>query len=271
MIFPRRTVAGEATFSGLGLHSGEPVTARVIPDENGIVFRYGEHSVEATPENVTDTRRCTRLGEISTIEHMMSALAGLGVTDAVVELSYPELPAMDGSALPFFTGLSEAGLTVIGEGEQRELYTRRYLQTDNVKIAVGKGEGKWGFTFDSGERWPGSQEFETLDVLGEYGEKIAPARTTVFATEIEMAKAAGLGRGLDEHSVVILGENCYGNPVRFGNEPARHKLLDLIGDLYLAGISLSHLNVHGHASGHRTNVEMAAMLFKDIHGTGSEP
>lgn len=264
MIVHRRTIAREGQLNGVSLHAGEPVTLRLIPSSNGISFRHGSTSVAAVPGNISDTRRCTRLGEISTIEHLMSALAALEITDITAELTYPELPAGDGSALPFYDVLSSLGYEDIGEREQRDLYTRRYLQTENIKIAVGKGEGKWGFTFDSGERWPGVQSYETAHVLSDYRAEIAPARTTVFATEIEMAKAAGLGRGLDEESVVILGENGYGNAVRFEDEPARHKLLDLIGDLYLAGIPLRHLNVHGYASGHRTNIEMAAMLYKDI-------
>ena len=194
----------------------------------------------------------------------MAAFAALEITDVVAELSFPELPAGDGSALPFYSLVSELGTEKIGELAHRDMFTRRYLQQDHVKIAVGKGEGRWGFTFDSGDRWPGVQSYETDHVLADFGKEIAPARTTVFASEIEMARSAGLGRGLDDSSVVILSETGYGNAVRFENEPARHKLLDLIGDLYLAGIPLRHLNVHGHASGHRTNVEMAAMLYKDI-------
>ncbi|HLO97545.1 MAG TPA: UDP-3-O-acyl-N-acetylglucosamine deacetylase [Fimbriimonas sp.] len=264
MIDPRLTIAREGTFEGVGLHTGERVTLRLIPSDSGIVFRFGSSSVAATPANVTDTRRCTRLGEISTVEHLMSALAAHEITDVTAELTYPELPAGDGSALPFSALLSELGTEKIGELAHRDMFTRRYLQQESVKIAVGKGEGKWGFTFDSGDRWPGVQSYETAQVLADFKTEIAPARTTVFASEIEAAKSAGLGRGLTEESVVILGETGYGTPVRFDNEPARHKLLDLIGDLYLAGIPLRHLNVHGYASGHRTNVEMATMLYKDI-------
>ena len=260
MIVTRRTLANECIFSGRGLHSGEPVQVRVIPSESGIVFQHGNEVVGAHPRNVTDTSRCTVLGGIRTVEHLMSAFAALGITDAHVELSYPELPGLDGSAVEFWTGLSSAGLTEIGHRELNDLYTRLYVQADDVKVAVGKGSGHWRFDFVTGDRWPGSMSFDCPDVLASYGTEIAPARTTVFSEEIEMVKAAGLGKGLDETSVLILGSDGYENASRFPDEPARHKLLDLIGDLYLSGVPIDHLSVVGTKSGHRRNVEMAVML-----------
>jgi UDP-3-O-acyl-N-acetylglucosamine deacetylase len=97
VIFTRRTVVNPVSFTGLGLHTGVPVELTIHPGENGIAFRYSSTRTEATPDNVTDTRRSTKLGEVGTIEHLMSALAGLEITDAEIELTAPEIPAMDGS------------------------------------------------------------------------------------------------------------------------------------------------------------------------------
>ncbi|MBS1729109.1 MAG: UDP-3-O-acyl-N-acetylglucosamine deacetylase [Armatimonadetes bacterium] len=262
MTFVRRTVVQECVFEGLGLHSGEPTTVRVLPGEGGIVFRHGMTSVVAEPANVTDTSRCTTLGEIRTIEHLMSAFAATGITDAVVELTYPELPGLDGSSVAYYQSLSAAGLVEIGEREIEDIYTRIFLQEGDIKIAVGKGTGHWRFDFITGERWPGEQSYDCPTIVSSYGTEVAPARTTVFAEEIEMAQKAGLGRGLDESSVLILGAQGYENEARFVDEPARHKLLDLIGDLYLSGVPIDHLNVVGTRSGHRWNVEMARRMVE---------
>jgi UDP-3-O-acyl-N-acetylglucosamine deacetylase len=249
-------------FEGKALHSGEAVTAMVLPSSDGLWFQHGNDAYEAIPSNVTDTSRCTVLGSIRTIEHLMSAFAALGITDARVELSYPELPGMDGSSVEFWKGLNGAGLEDIGTKELNELYTRLYVQVDDVKIAVGKGTGHWRFEFMTGSRWPGEMSFDCEQILEHYGTDIAPARTTVFSEEIDVVRAAGLGQGLDESSVLILGVEGYENAARFEDEPARHKLLDLVGDLYLSGFPIDHLNVVGSRSGHRRNVEMAQLLFE---------
>jgi hypothetical protein len=144
------------------------------------------------------------------------------------------------------------------------MYARLFVQADDIKIAVGKGHGHWRFDFVTSPRWPGEMTFETVNVMDHYESEIAPARTTVFSEEIEMVKAAGLGRGLDESSVLIIGESGYENPSRFPDEPARHKLLDLIGDLYLSGVPIDQLNVVGTRSGHRRNIEMAKLLWESI-------
>ncbi len=94
----RRTLLEPVRFEGLGLHSGVPVLMVVHPSSEGICFRLGSDRISATPDNVTDTRRCTRLGSIGTVEHLMSAFAGLEITDAEVELDAPEVPGMDCSA-----------------------------------------------------------------------------------------------------------------------------------------------------------------------------
>jgi UDP-3-O-acyl-N-acetylglucosamine deacetylase len=261
VIFERQTVRSTVEFAGLGLHTGVPVKVEVHPGDAGIWFSAGTERIEAIPANVIDTKRCTRLGPVSTIEHLMSALAGLEITDAEVVVTGGEMPALDGSAMGFFQPLSAAGLTGLGQSEIPALFTRIFHQEDHgLKLAVGKGSGHWRYIYDLGDRWPGQQSFEVAELPAGYGQEIAPARTLVLSEEIEPAKAAGLGRGLDESSVLIVGKVGYESAPRFIDEPARHKLLDLIGDLYLAGVPLRFLNVVAERSGHRANVEVAAML-----------
>jgi UDP-3-O-[3-hydroxymyristoyl] N-acetylglucosamine deacetylase len=260
MIYSARTIAGDVVFEGKGLHTGMPVRMVVRPGTAGIAFTLGSERVLAIPENVTDTRRSTRLGSVGTIEHLMAAFAGLEITDAEVELNAPEVPGMDGSAKLYVEGFLGAGFI---DGEERQvpdLYRRIFLAEDNISISIGKGAGHGRYVYDLGERWPGAQVYESESVTAVFATEIAPARTFALTEEVPHLKRLGLGQGLDETSAVIVGPAGYENEVRFPDELARHKLLDLMGDLYLAGVPLRALNFVGERSGHRTHVQAAAML-----------
>ena len=232
----------------------------IHPGTDGIQFRHGSDRFLASPENVTDTTRSTKLGTIGTIEHLMSAFAGLEITDAEIEVTAPEVPGMDGSAALYVKALAQAGLESIGEKERPQLYRRVFIQEGEIKVAVAKGTGHWRYVYETGSRWPGTQSFETASVIESYAEDIAAARTFALSEEIPMIIQLGLGKGLDESSALILGIDGYKNEARFQDEPARHKLLDSIGDLYLAGIPVRFLNVVSERSGHTVNVRAAAML-----------
>ena len=262
--YSRATVSNDVKFKGLGLHGGQAVTVVVSPGENGIQFRAGQNKWAAIAENVTDTTRCTRLGEIATIEHLMSALAGLEITDAEIEVSGGEMPALDGSSREFAERLHEAGLQPLGEVEATLPFKRVFLHEGDIKIAVGKGEGHWQYTYDTGDRWPQVQTFESFNVALEYRKEIAPARTFELAERVPAILEMGLAKGLDMDSALILGIEGYKNDPRFDDEPARHKLLDLIGDLYLSGIPIRLLNVSAERSGHATNVQAAALVRQSI-------
>lgn len=265
MIFTHKTLRAPAHFEGLGLHSGVPVKVTVHPGEDGIAFRYGGTRTVAHPANVTDTTRSTRLGEIGTVEHLMSALAGLEITDAEIELDAPELPGLDGSSDAYVKGLAAAGFETHGEFEVPALFTRVFLQEDDgTKLAIAKGAGHWRYVFTTPNRWPGEQAYESEDLIGIYPAEIAPSRTFAFAEEIPFIIEMGLGKGLDETSALILGIEGYKNEARFEDEPARHKLLDLMGDLYLAGVPVRALSVVAERSGHRANIHAAKMLADAI-------
>ncbi|MHB8637432.1 MAG: UDP-3-O-acyl-N-acetylglucosamine deacetylase [Fimbriimonadaceae bacterium] len=256
----RRTVKGVVSLSGRGLHGGAPVDVRIHPGNEGIAFRLGDRRFAAIPENVTDTTRCTRLGDVFTIEHAMSALAGLEVTDVEIELSAPELPGLDGSAAEYVSAIAAIGLTDIGTTHVYPPFKRVFMQEGAVSLAASRGDGHWRFEYLTGERWPGTQVFEASHVTESYAADIAPARTFALVEELPFIKQMGLGQGLDASSALILGTAGYENPARFADEPARHKLLDLIGDLYLSGIPVRYLSVVAVRSGHRTNVAFAKLL-----------
>lgn len=267
MTYRRRTLAADVPFEGVGLHSGEPVRVVVHPGEQGIAFRSGSERIEARPQNVTDTTRCTRVGTVATVEHLMSALAGLEITDAEIELDAGELPGLDGSAAPFYRGLAAAGTAELDEREVSGLFSRLFCQEEGgPKLAAAKGTGHWRFVYDLGPRWPHAQSFDCTDIVGCYAEQVAPARTLVLSEEIPTVQALGLGKGLDEDSVLIVGLEGYVNAPRFPDEPARHKLLDLVGDLALAGVPIRMLNVVAERSGHRANVQFAQMVYEAVNG-----
>jgi UDP-3-O-acyl-N-acetylglucosamine deacetylase len=259
--FARKTLTEKAIFEGRGLHGGSPVKVTVHPSDGGIVFRKGSSDWRAVPENVTDTSRCTRLGEVSTVEHLLSAFAGLGVTDADVVVEGDELPAMDGCSSAYCDAMS--ALTEVGTATVTGPFERVFHHDGDVRIAIGNGNGHWRYEFECGKRWPGSQHFE-FPFTGDYGREVAPARTFAFEEELPMIRQNGLGKGLDEETALVIGKAGYVNAARFPDEPARHKMLDLIGDLYLSGVPPQFLNVVAQRSGHRTNVEAARKLREHV-------
>lgn len=267
MIIHRQTVRSEVVFEGVTLHGGEPVRMTLHPSEEGIVFRYGGGSWRATPDQVSDTTRCTKLGDVATIEHLMSAFAGLEITDCVVDLSAPELPAAGGAAIEYVNGILAVGLEPLPDREVKDIFSRVFVQDGLSKIAIAAGSGHWAYRYDVGERWPGHQEFEMAHLPTGYAETIAPARTFGLSEELPHLERLGLARGLDASSALVLGAEGYENEARFPDEPARHKLLDVIGDLYLSGIPIRFLDVVSERAGHKMNVQAAHKLALTMTGT----
>ncbi|MCX7800627.1 MAG: UDP-3-O-acyl-N-acetylglucosamine deacetylase [Fimbriimonadales bacterium] len=263
-LVPRRTVARPVRFQGSGLHSGVPVTVVVHPGSEGLAFRLGERRWSVSPEAVEETARCTRLGGVSTVEHLMAALAALEITDAEIEADATELPALDGCALQYWTELSDAGRETIGELSVRGPFARVFASEGPAKVAIAEGTGRWRYTFQSEADFPGLQEVEFLRIAEAFGTEIAPARTFGFERELPRLRELGLARGLDLDKALLLGESGYVNEPRFPDEPARHKLLDLIGDLYLAGVPPMLLDVAAERSGHRLHVEAARRLARAV-------
>ncbi len=266
----RQTLASpSAVLSGVGLHSGAGASVRLLPAPvgTGLVFRRQTDGQEmpARASNVSDTSRCTRLKsgdfEVQTVEHVLSALAGLGVDDAVIEIDGPEVPAMDGSAVPFAAAILEAGLhqysesidpiapaqpVFVSEGSS----TVVALPSETLSLTVVLDYPRHAFLGTQAAMFGGT---------GDYSSQIAPARTYGFLSEIEALRAAGLGLGASFDNAVVLGETQYETPLRFSNEPARHKILDLIGDLALAGRPVC-AEIIAVKPGHTVNVRLARLL-----------
>ena len=260
--FERRTVGGEVAFEGQGIHSGEIGKAVVRPGNDGIVFIANGERIAAKPENVADTTRTTRLGSVAMIEHLMSAFGAMEITDAEVEVTGREMPILDGSAREYLEGLESVGVDSLGKRSSVHLFGRVNVQGSNdERIGISVGTGRWRFDWARGNDWPGELSKE-VHMPDEYRSEVAPARTFCFEDEMEMILAAGLGKGGTMENTLVIGKDGYRTQSRFDDEPPRHKLLDLVGDLMLARVPARFLNVVAERSGHRLNVEAAARLVE---------
>lgn len=261
---------------GIGLHSGARINLALHPAApgTGIVFRRrdeGGTEIGASWRNIVDSTLCTTLGDgkgvtIATVEHLMSALAGLEVDNAIVELDGPEVPVMDGSAAPFVFLIECAGL-VEQHAPRRAIKVLKPVHVGgNGKSAalVPDDQFRVSFAIDFASDAIKRQELSfTLDA-GDFKHEISRARTFGFLDEVDRMQAAGLARGGSlENAIVISGDRVLNKEgLRYGDEFVRHKVLDALGDLYLAGGPiLGHF--HGVRSGHALNRELIAALFAD--------
>ena len=266
----RQTLARPSVvLSGAGLHSGAGASVRLLPAMagTGLVFRRQTDGQEipALAANVFETSRCTRLKlggfEVQTVEHILSALAGLGVDDAVVEIDGPEVPAMDGSAAPFAAAILDAGLREQSGTAAPLTLTQSVFVSERGCTIVGLPSDKLSLTvvLDYPRQAYLGTQAAVFDGAGDYTAQIAPARTYGFLSEIEALRAAGLGLGASFENAVVLGDAKYETPLRFPNELARHKILDLIGDLALVGRPVC-AEIIAVKPGHTLNVRLARLL-----------
>lgn len=237
------TLRDTIEFEGIGLHTGLPARVVVRPAgaASGISFRIdGAVTIPARAEFVTDTRRATVLGSgehsVSTVEHLLSALAGMAIDNALVEVEGPEIPAMDGSALPFARAIDAVGVVRLSEPRRRyaPAAPRYFRDAEKLLIVLPAGEFrvKVAVAYDPPI---GAQFFEGELTPELYLREIAASRTFAFAHEVETLRARGLARGGTLENAVIFDESGPLRPLRYDDEPVRHKTLDLIGDLALLG------------------------------------
>lgn len=279
---PRRTILHTATVEGSGLFTGGASAVTFAPGDSGIVMRRaGEGGIAATLEAVAKRPagtpgRNTVLGEpgreFVTTEHVLSAVVGLGITDLVIELRGAEFPILDGSSEPFARALWEAGLRYAGSMVEPIVLPREIV----VKGAKGetltarpRETAGCSFTYhlDYGAAIPAqSATFDSTQ--DSYMEAIAPARTFCLKAEAEAMQAAGLFKGLTARDLLVIGERGpIDNAYRFENEPARHKVLDMMGDLALVGRAVQ-ADFVGVRSGHGMNREMGRRIGEEV-GAGS--
>lgn len=274
----QRTLKQAVSATGVGLHNGEKVVITLKPAaiDTGIVFRRtdlpGMPEIQATPEAVHDTRLCSALEQngarVSTVEHLMSALAGLGVDNLVVEVSASEIPIMDGSSGPFVYLLQSAGL-------QEQAAPKKFIRIK--KTVEVKEADKWvkfepyhgfkmDFTIDFAHPvFENSGKTVSIDFADNaYINEISRARTFGFMHEVEYLRANGLARGGSLDNAIVLDEyrvlNAEG--LRYQDEFAKHKALDAIGDLYMLGHPILGAFT-AYKSGHALNNQLLRALMND--------
>jgi UDP-3-O-[3-hydroxymyristoyl] N-acetylglucosamine deacetylase len=250
----QHTVAGPAIFAGIGLHTGEHVRVAIRPAQPnaGISFvrtdiRSGDNVVRVAPETVVQTRLGTVIGNddgvtVSTIEHLMAAMAALGIDNAIVEVDGPEVPIVDGSSEPFIQILDRAG-------KRRQEALRRYIEIlapieaiedDKRATLTPSDQFEVAFEIAFPSRAIGRQRVDLVIDEDSFREELADCRTFGFLHEVEALRAIGLARGGSmENAVVIDGDRIL-NPegLRRPDEFVRHKALDAVGDLYVLGLPI---------------------------------
>ena len=268
-----RTIAAEVDFAGIGLHSGAEVTLRLVPAPagSGIVFRRTDldnFEIPATGRNVAKVSYATSLMRqgvlISTTEHLLSALIGSGVDNVICEIDNLELPILDGSALAYVEAFERVGLK---QQRRRREYMKilREVEVREGEKFIGVYPGD-GYSIDYMIDFPPPIGRETflgdLDT-GAYAGLIAPARTFGFKEDEPMLRDMGLIRGASDSCAIILTRQGVQNgPLRFEDEFVRHKVLDLIGDLALAGHRIQG-KVVAERAGHAMHTALVSRLMKD--------
>ena len=271
----QRTLARPAEVHGTGFLTGTSIRLRFLPaaPATGIVFVRTDlrqrPRIAAHVENVTGTQRRTTLGhspaQVGLVEHVLAALAGMKIDNCFVELNAPEPPGLDGSAKAFVEALCDAGAVV--QPCLRHCYTVEesiHVSAGGATLTLHPAEGDGltcSYFLDYGATAPiGRQVYTGTLTPGLFSSEIAPCRTFLLQSEAEELRRQGLGKKTTVADLLVFGQaGLIGNRLRFANEPARHKVLDMVGDLALLGVDLC-----GHAvayrSGHPLNVELVREL-----------
>jgi UDP-3-O-[3-hydroxymyristoyl] N-acetylglucosamine deacetylase len=272
----QRTLKNVIRATGVGLHTGKKIylTLRPAPVETGIVFRRVDldqpREIKAAPENVGDTRLSTTLVQdgvkISTVEHLLSAFAGLGIDNAYVDVSAEEVPIMDGSAGPFVFLLQSAGIEEQSAAKKFIRIKKKVSVEDDDKLAAFEPyEGfKVSFSIDFDHPvFTDRTRFSSMDFSSiSFVKEISRARTFGFLRDIEMLRERSLALGGSMDNAIVVDDYRILNEdgLRYEDEFVKHKILDAIGDLYLLGHSLIGAFT-GHKSGHALNNKLLKALM----------
>lgn len=274
----QHTLARAATIEGTSLHTGEKVTLTLQPAPENFGFKFRRMDIEDKPfipasvEKVQKVERATTIAEggvnVHTVEHVLSALTGMGVDNAIIEMDAQEPPIVDGSSLPFVQLIKQAGLQE--QGELRHVFEVRepiHIESRDGSLMTIVPDKKFRISCTNvGPQGRATQFYSTEITPGVYEKEIAPARTFTFYEDIAHLMEKGLIKGGTlESAIVIRGETAWTkHPLRFDEEFVRHKILDIVGDLTLLG-----RRILGHViavrPGHGPNAELTRALLKSYN------
>jgi UDP-3-O-acyl N-acetylglucosamine deacetylase len=275
----QRTIARPAELHGIGYLTGQDVRLRFrpAPASSGVVFVRTDlgpqAAITATVDEVTGTNRRTTLGQppvtVGLVEHVLASLAGLHIDNCVVEVDAPEPPGLDGSADAFVHALTRAGIVM--QSERRTIWgvdEPVIVASRDATLALHPSEGpglRISYLLNYGLRSPIGRQTHTMTVNpASFAGTIAPCRTFLLEEEAIVLRNQGLGKRTQVSDLLVFGRRGpINNALRFADEPARHKVLDILGDLSLLGHDLCG-HVVAYRSGHPLNVELVRVLSQRI-------
>ena len=273
----QQTIAEPVSINGIGLHSGVDVSMKLFPAEAdyGIKFVRNDLSInniiDAVWSNVTNTKLSTTVSNqsgasVSTIEHLMSALSGLHIDNIKIEIDGPEVPIMDGSSIKFVDLIDKASTQSLNI-KRKILKVKKNIKAESNNSSVElkpNNQFSIDFEIDFPSKIVSKQSCQLQLVNGNYKTDIASARTFGFEKDVDMLRSNGLALGGSLDNAVVVGESKVLNSdgLRFKDEFVRHKILDSIGDLYLAGSPIQGY-FYGNKSGHHLNNILLRTLFAD--------
>jgi UDP-3-O-[3-hydroxymyristoyl] N-acetylglucosamine deacetylase/3-hydroxyacyl-[acyl-carrier-protein] dehydratase len=281
----QRTIEKENKLEGIGLHTGKNISLRLLPAEadSGVKFKRIDLAdkpvISALASNLTDASkslRRTSIGsdgtEIHTIEHLLATLSGMAIDNIMIEINGPELPGLDGSADGFVRAIKEAGIRE-QDSARKELCVREpiWVEDENSLLVILPDVNfKISYTLDYPTTNFKTQYGHFLINSRTYENDIAPSRTFCLEEEVERLRNLGLGKGASLDNTVVVGkEGIISGKLRFEDEFLRHKVLDIIGDLYLLGCQ-----VRGHViaikSGHTLNIELLHKIINHAKSAGEK-
>lgn len=272
----QRTIATDVRCSGIGLHSGVPVTVHLkpAPENHGVTFRRVDvprsREIPARAEFVVDTALATTLGDggvrVGTVEHLCAALCGLGIDNLRVELDGPEVPILDGSAAPFVFLLRSAGIAEQRKSKRFLVIRRPVTVRDGDKVASLSPASQFSVssTIDFKHPLISDQSYQLAFSAGAFLREIARARTFGFVRDVEALKRAGMALGGSLENAIVIDDFSILNPdgLRFPDEFVRHKILDAMGDVFLFGMPVIG-QLRAHKSGHALNHKLVASVLGD--------
>ncbi len=269
-----KTLRESEKVEGIGLHSGEKSVVWLHPAEAGIgiLFRVksaqGTAIVPALVPFVADTRRRVVLKKdgvaVQTVEHLLAACFGMGVTDLVVEVHGVELPIGDGSAQIWVEAFKVAGIADLGKPAPSFIPQKVAVEHGEAAVIVEANEGfNARYIFVTEHPLVGVQEADFDWRTNDFAAEIAPARTFGFWEEVQPLWEQGLAKGGSLENAIVIFQDRYSVPLRFQNELARHKLLDLMGDLMLLGVRLQ-AKVYARSSGHSLHFQLCQILWQRV-------
>ncbi len=277
----QRTLKNSVEYRGVGLHSGKEIKVRVRPAEAGNGVTFVRTDLEEQPEvrahgtnmKARQRRTCIQDGkaEVYTCEHLLASLYALGIDNAIIEINGEEVPGLDGAASEFLQGLKQVG--AVDLRASRAAYAVKqpiYVREGNASIVALPGSGKLTVEYHLDYPAKNGTLKATRQIVGfelsseTFERDIAPARTFVFEHEVEALRAAGLGKGATAQNTLVVGpQGVRDNSLRWDDELARHKILDLIGDLANLGVDLD-AHVIATRSGHGLNMQLVQRLMQEM-------